>query len=490
MVETSIHEAFLRRLSQAPEAPVAICAERTWSAGDLHRLADALVPRLRAAGLGPGHLVSLEAPSGPGFLAAFLALRRAGCAALLLGTGMPAAEAQQIRHRLGARGRVAAPAWPETADALTVAAESPEHPADLEPDIAAVKLTSGSTGSPRGILVSGAALLADDRALAASMELRDDERILVAVPMAHSYGLASVALPALVRPSPLILPAGGNPFAALQAGHRHGATFLPTVPAYLQALLKKQNPPPWPESLRLTITAGAPLLPETARRFRQAYGRSIHVFYGSSETGGITYDRRGDAGERGSLGTPVVGVEIELEAAGDAAGGDRGLVTVRSPAVARAYLDPAAAPEADPELRNPQLPDPNLHDGCFRTNDLAELRDGELFLLGRVDDVINIKGKKVHPREIEAILRQQPGVDDAAVLVVQRPGGGELLRGVVASTDPCIDPGSVQAWCRRHLAAHKVPRSLILLPTLPRTDRGKLDRRALRRLEDGTGLDD
>ncbi|MDY7095419.1 MAG: class I adenylate-forming enzyme family protein [Acidobacteriota bacterium] len=490
MVETSIHEAFLRRLNEAPEAPVAICAEREWSVGDLHRLTDALVPRLRAAGLGPGQLVSLEAPSGPGFLGAFLALRRVGCAALLLGTGLAASEAREIRRRLGTRGRLAAPPWPETVEDLELAAENPEHPADLEPDIAVVKLTSGSTGTPRGILVSGAALLADDRALASSMELRDDERILVAVPMAHSYGLASVALPALVRPSTLILPAGGNPFAALQAGHRHGATFLPTVPAYLQALLKKQEPPPWPETLRLTITAGAPLLPETARRFRQAYGRSIHVFYGSSESGGITYDRRGDAGERGSLGTPVTGVEIELEAAGGAPGGDRGLVTVRSPAVARAYLDRDTEVNGDPELPSSNLHAPNLHDGCFRTNDLAELRGGELFLLGRVDDVINIKGKKVHPREIEAVLRRQPGVDDAAVLAVERPGGGELLRAVVASTDREIDQESVQAWCRRHLAAHKVPRSLILLPALPRTDRGKLDRRALYRLEDGLSAED
>jgi long-chain acyl-CoA synthetase len=401
----------------------------------------------------------------------------------LLGTGLPASEAREIRRRLGARGRLSTPAWPGSAEDVDLAIETAQPAAALDPAIAAVKLTSGSTGSPRGILVSGAALLADDRALASSMELREDERILVAVPMAHSYGLASAALPVLVRPSTLILPAGGNPFAALQAGHQHGATFLPTVPAYLQALLKKQAPPPWPQTLRLTVTAGAPLLAETARRFRQAYGRSIHVFYGSSETGGITYDRRGDAGERGSLGTPVAGVEIELEATADAPGGDRGLVTVRSPAVAEGYLDGADPTDKPAEGSR-------LQGGCFRTNDLAELRNGELFLLGRVDDVINIKGKKVHPREIEAVLRQLPGVDDAAVLSVQRPGGGELLRAVVASTDLAVEQESVQAWCRRHLAAHKVPRSLVLLPALPRTERGKLDRRALHRLEDGNGLED
>ena len=89
-----------------------------------------------------------------------------------------------------------------------------------------------------------------------------------------------------------------------------GATVFPTVPAYLQALLRMSQPPPWPASLRLCLTAGAPLPPATAAQFREFSGRPVHVFYGASECGGICYDRSGDAGERGTVGTPVEGVSI------------------------------------------------------------------------------------------------------------------------------------------------------------------------------------
>lgn len=460
-----IVEAFERRLRDWPETPIALCSQSVLSAADLGVLAAGVEARLADAGLGAGDLVGLTAPSGPGFLAALLGLRRAGCAALLLGAGSPAAERAGVARDLGARALLEAPAWPESAEALRLEPIDPaaRGPLRLDPETAVVKLTSGSTGRPRGILVSGEALLADDAALAASMDLADDERILAAIPMAHSYGLASVALPALARPSLLVLPAGGNPFAALVAARRHRATFFPTVPAYLQALLAQREPPPWPRTVRRTITAGAPLPPAVARRFRQVTGKPVHVFYGSSESGGITYDRRGDAGERGSLGTPVEGVTIELEPVDEA----RSLVVVRSPAVARGYLG-----EEGP------VDDPALAGGRFRTSDLGELRDGELYLLGRVDEVINIKGKKVHPREVEDVLRAASGVDDVAVLAAPRPGGGEILRAVVA-TRAALEREALLAWCRERLAEHKVPRSLVLVDELPRTERGKLDRRAL-----------
>ena len=126
---------------------------------------------------------------------------------------------------------------------------------------------------------------------------------------------------------------------------------------------------------------------------------------------------------------------------------------------------------------------PDLGSGCFRTSDLGELLHGELYLLGRIDDVIILKGKKVHPREVELILRDLPPVEDVAVLAVPRPGGEPVLRAVVACAPGSLDREQVLAWCRGHLADHKVPRSVVLLPELPRTERGKLDRRALRRLE-------
>jgi long-chain acyl-CoA synthetase len=216
------------------------------------------------------------------------------------------------------------------------------------------------------------------------------------------------------------------------------------------------EPPPRPASLRLVISAGAPLSAATSARFRAIFGLPVHVFYGSSECGGICYDREGGAAERGTVGSPVAGVTVSLE---------EGAVIVQSPAVAFGY-------HPDPDAR--------LAGGRFRTGDLAAWRNGELVLQGRTDDLVNVKGKKVNPREVEGVLAGLAGVDEAVALGVPAPGrGGEVLRAVVACRPGRLTVEEVVAWCRARLSAHKVPRSVILVEALPRTARGKLDRCAL-----------
>ena len=304
--------------------------------------------------------------------------------------------------------------------------------------------------------------MADDAALAVTMGIGNGDRLLATIPMSHSYGLSSLAMPALMRGTLLILPDEGRVFDPLIAAEQTGATVFPTVPAVLDALLRLAEPPSWPAALRLVLTAGAPLSPVTAGRFREAFGLPVHVFYGASECGGICYDREGTAGERGTVGTPVEGVRIVLE---------EGVITVHSPAVAAGYI-----PEGDDRLGN----------GRFVAGDFAEWRDGELVLRGRVDDLVNIKGKKVNPREVEAVLAQLPGVREVAVLGVCLPGrSDEVLRAVVAADN--LTAAEVVAWCRPRLSPHKVPRSVVLVTELPRTSRGKLDRRELTAIRGAEG---
>jgi len=269
-----------------------------------------------------------------------------------------------------------------------------------------------------------------------------------------------------MRGSPLVLPEGSSPFDTVDAAQQLGVTFLPTVPAYLQAMLRMTTPPPLPESVRLVISAGAPLPAVTAARFREVYGRPVHVFYGASEVGGICFDREGQAAERGTLGTPVERVEVSLEAVEGGDGGE-GLVVVRSPSVSPGYF-----PQSDPCLAG----------GRFKTSDLGFLRNAELVLAGRIDDLVNVRGKKVNPREVEQVLSGLSGVAEAVVLAVPAPEGiGDMVRAVVAC-DQQVSVEAIHAWCRDRLAPHKVPRSVIRVDAIPRTDRGKLDRTALRAL--------
>jgi len=461
-------------LRRSGEALVASPSTRA-TVGDVDALARALARRLaERSGLVPGTPIALSVCDGAAFLASFVAIRRRQLVPVLLDRRAPAPERRRIVGELGCRWSLACDRpWPRGADdwELTEGEAPPDGGATprLSPEVAAVKLTSGSTGRPRGIVTPAEALAADDEALARTMGLVAEERILSSIPMSHSYGLTSVALPALVRGSLVVLAdEGSGPFGNLRAANAFETTFLPTVPAFLGALVRAATPPRLPDSLRLVITAGAPLPPETAVGFRRAYALPVRVFYGSSETGGICFDRDGGAGERGCVGEPVDGVRIELSPVAGESGEAGGIVTVSSPAVASSYWP---------------RPHPRLSDGRFESSDLACWEGGALRLIGRTDDLINVRGKKVNPREVEAALADLPGVREVVAIGAERMHRGEVsLLVVVAGEADRIDHAAVVAWCRARLAEHKVPRSVVVVDEIPRTARGKIDREGLERL--------
>lgn len=474
-----ILQSFGALAASDPAAPLALSGRRRASRGDIADLARTAGGRLAGLAAGAGALVGLRVPNGPAFLAALLALRSAGFAALLLDASATFGEAMRVVEALGAAALLQAEhGWASTLDEWQlVPAAGTGGRAELAREIAVVKLSSGSTGEARGIATTAEALIADCDALTATMGLAGSDRYLTAIPLSHSYGLASLALPALTLGRTLVFPAGDSLIDPILAARESEARFFPTVPAYLDALARMAEPPAWPESLGLVITAGAPLSPQTSERFRATFGLPVHVFYGASECGGIAYDREGGAAERGTVGAPVEGVKIRFERVDggprpgeeeeerEGARGGCGVVTVESPAVAAGYL-PAA--------------DPHLSAGRFRTSDLGTWAGGELALRGRIDDLVNVKGKKVNPREVETVLSRLHGVVEVAVMGVPHPStGSETLRAVVACPRGGLTREEVVGWCREHLSGHKVPRSVILIDRLPRNARGKLDRAAL-----------
>ena len=421
------------------------------------------------------HLVGLSAPNGPAFLAGVIALRQRGHGVLLLDPAAPLAERRRSCAALGARAMLSCTqGWPiDSAEWVCAGIPDALPASEASPDVGFVKLTSGSTGAPRGVAATEAALLADDSALARTMGLRADDRILGAIPMSHSYGFSSVALPALRRGSIAVVPDEEGPLAPLRAASAASATVFPSAPAYLQALLKLSQPPAWPASVRLVISASAPLPPDVAAQFHARFGRRVHVFYGASECGGICYDREGTAAVRGTVGEPVEGVTVRLERLdGDA---EEGLVTVESPAVAVGYL-PA--------------PDERLGGGRFVTSDLAVFEGSALRLRGRVDGLINVKGKKVNPTEIECVLQRMPGVSEVVAFgVPSADKASDTVRAVIACPGGGLGYDDVMAWCRAHLPEHKVPRSVVLVSAIPRTARGKVSREELLALVGGRAGD-
>jgi len=471
MIKDPILDRFHHLASRRPEAPLFVAAHRRSTAEEVHRLSVQITQAVRAAGIERESLVGLAVGNGPGFAAGYLGLRSAGCRVLLLDTRTPDDERKRIHTTLGSAGELLSnDGWPRAAHDIEVrAAACGESAPSLDDRISTVRLTSGSSGMPRGIAHTSEALLADDRALRATMGLTD-ERVLASVPLSHAYGFASIFLPCITLGWTVSTPEGLSPFAAIEATHLGEVTFLPTVPAYLQALLKMAEPPPLPESVRLVITAGAPLRPETADAFFRTYRRHVHVFYGASEVGGITYDRSGTAGLRASLGAPVDGVTVRLEPV-PGVESSAGIVTVESPAAA--------------EMHFPK-PDTTLGNGRFRTSDLGRFEGGELRLLGRIDSMINVRGKKVNPKEIESVLEAMPGVDESIVRgIPPAPGEDASIAALVAVSSRDVRAEQVKGWCANRLSAHKTPRIIRLVETIPRTARGKVDRRQVEQLLKG-----
>jgi long-chain acyl-CoA synthetase len=310
-----------------------------------------------------------------------------------------------------------------------------------------IKVTSGTTGNLKPVACAARHLIADGRQVCRAMGIRPADRNLALIPLGHSYGLGNLVMPLLMQGTAVVCAGAVLPHYLLKLIEQHRVTVLPTVPAVLRALAETRGRAR-PRSLRLVISAGAPLAPEIAQRFHARFGLKIHNFYGASETGGICYDRTGNATLAGrSVGKPLAGVTVRLRR-------DRRVV-VQSRAV--------AAPR-----------------GRFVLADLGEwTRHGELRLLGRHGQLANIGGRKVAPAEIERCLRALPGVSDAWVIVRKDARGRDWL---AAAVETRRRREELETELARQLPAWKLPRRYHIAPALPRTDRGKLDTAALARL--------
>lgn len=323
--------------------------------------------------------------------------------------------------------------------------------------LAHLKTTSATTGPARCIAFTAEQLAADADQLVPTMGLRPEWPNVGAISLAHSYGFSNLVTPLLLHGIPLILPGSALPEAVRRAAAPFPAVTLPGVPALWRAWFEAGA---IPAHVRLALSAGAPLPSPLERAVFERHGLKLHNFYGSSECGGIAYDATEQPrSDPAAVGTAVRGVSLAVS--------DDGCLVVRSPAVGTTYWpDPAAT----------------LGGGCFRTADLAELRDGVVFLRGRASDVINVAGRKVFPEAIEQVLAGHPAVRECVVLGVPaaEPGRGEDIAAVVVPRDEVTAAG-LREFLATRLPAWQVPRVWRWLERLPATARGKCSRAELRR---------
>jgi acyl-coenzyme A synthetase/AMP-(fatty) acid ligase len=330
---------------------------------------------------------------------------------------------------------------------------------DLRRDLGCdfLKLTSGTTSRPRAIRFTAGQLAADCDNICETMGIDERDLNFGVIPFSHSYGFSNLITPLLCRGVPLVASEDRMPRAILHDLARTGATVFPGMPVFFEKLAGMEGGAALP-ALRLCISAGAPLPARVGEAFSARYGLKVHTFYGSSECGGIGYDRSEErVYEEGFVGTAMRNVEI-------AQFGEAGQIAVRSRAVGDGYY-----PEPEAEA---------LGGGRFVPADLVRMGARGMYLVGRATDVINIAGRKLNPAEVEARLVECPGVRQVVVF-----GVASALRNeeAVACVSGSADIEEVLRYAREVLSGWQVPKDVWLVDEMPVNDRGKVSRRELAR---------
>ena len=490
----TITRGWVQRWRAEPERAVMVDARdgSVLTGADLLARTASAAAVLVAAGAGPGERVLLSCGPSPETVVAYAAILRLGAAVVPANTGYTRGE---LEHIVGDVRPVVAvvddPARVEGLDlrALTLAdlavdggargdGDSPT-PRDLaghgdvegldEADddaLAMVAYTSGTTGRPKGAMLSRGNLRAGAEALVEAWEWTPDDRLVHALPMFHMHGLGAAINGSLAAGASMVVLPRFDADAVVEAAHAHGATMFFGVPT-MYARLRDSGRLPELAHLRLLVSGSAPLDPVLFEAVRREAGQAPVERYGMSET--VMLASNPVQGERkaGAVGLPLPGVSIRL--------GEGDGVEVLGPNVFRGYWE-------RPDANAAAFTD----DGWFRTGDIGELDDdGYLRLVGRASDLIISGGYNVYPREVEDAVLEHPDVVDAAVVGIPDDTWGErvvafvvLREGASYADDDLV--AALDEHVSTRLASYKRPKQWTARPDLPRNAMGKVLRDQLR----------
>jgi malonyl-CoA/methylmalonyl-CoA synthetase len=470
-----------RRLAEAgPERPALWAEGRGWvSRGELAAAGARVAGRLWRAGLAPGDRVLVSAATSMDLVVAYLGALRMGLVVVPVNT---AYREREVAHIVGDAAPAAAVVddpergrWARRAAGGDLPVTGPEvdlpdgGPPPLDGaaagDPALLCYTSGTTGAPKGAVLAHGNLLASAEALRLAWRWTPGDRLVLALPLFHIHGLGVGLHGTLLAGASALLLPRFEVDAVLDAARDHQATLFFGVPTMYARLAGSPRAGELGR-LRLCVSGSAPLPPTLFERLAERAGQRVLERYGMTET--IMNVSNPHDGERrpGTVGLPLPGVELRL------AGGTDGEVLLRGPNVFSGYW---GNPEATAEAFDP--------DGWFRTGDLGSFDDrGYLRIEGRSKELIITGGYNVHPREVEELLLEHPGVAEVAVVGAPSEEWGERVAAFVVPADPSAPPGrdELLAFAAERLAGFKRPRVVHYVEALPRNALGKVMKHELR----------
>lgn len=460
-----------------------------------------LAGALRELGIGPGDRVAVMLPNSLDVGTAYGAILRCGGVVVPLVFLLAAQEVAHIVADCRPRALItsndfmltvstALEALPDDVDRphLILVGDATEDASSLEQlvaegspldihergpdDVAVISYTSGTTGRPKGVMLTHANLLFQAENSASVAPLRDGDVSLACLPLAHLFGLGATLVSQLFKVYGVVLD-WFTPAGVFDAVDRHRITSTALVPTMVSMMLTDPGfaDVDW-SSLRYVVIGAAPLPTEVAREFEERTGARVLQGYGLTETSPAVSLQRLEDPSNGSAGRPMPNVDVEIR---DDEGmllqpGEHGQIWVRGPNVMKGYY---GMPEETAAV---------LVDGWFATGDVGMLdADGFLYITDRVKDLIIRGGFNVYPSDVEDALHRHAAVAEAAVVGVPDATMGEEVKAfVVLRPDAAVTDEELLAHCREHLARYKTPRWVEIVDALPKNPIGKIMRKELR----------
>jgi malonyl-CoA/methylmalonyl-CoA synthetase len=469
--EVSLPAAWARLWSNSRSSPTLFDEALGWmTAAELEDATRRAAGRLQAAGLEPGDRMLFSAESSLELVIAHVAALRSGIVVVPANT---AYRERELAHIVGdARPKAALVDSDDRARWIHAVAGSearvlgPELDLpDREPDVldiaasddpALIGYTSGTTGNPKGAVLSHANLLAGCESVRLAWRWNGEDRLVLALPLFHVHGLAVGLHGTLLAGGSAVLLPRFDVEAVLDAAREHDASLFFGVPTMYHRVARSPRVGELAR-LRLCVSGSAPLPAELHRVLAQRGGQQVLERYGMTETLMLVSNPYDGERRAGTVGFPLPGVELRLS------DGTAGEIEVRGPNVFAGYWE------------RPQDTAESLTDGWFRTGDLASVdSDGYLRILGRSRELIITGGLNVYPREVEEVLLTHPDVAEAAVIGRPSEEWGEEVTAFVVPAGARRSAEPVLAFAAEQLALFKRPRQLYFVDTLPRNALGKV----------------
>jgi malonyl-CoA/methylmalonyl-CoA synthetase len=497
LMTENLFAVFRARFPADPRTPFLILPDgRTVTYADMEAGTARIANLLVSLGVKTGDRVAMQVEKSPEAVFLYLACLRAGAVFLPLNTAYRAdeldyfledAEPTVVICDPGATALIALCAARKIAHQLTLSADgtgtlmerSAESPATFATvtraasDLAVILYSSGTTGKPKGVMLTHGALASNASTLHALWKFVPGDVLLHTLPIFHIHGLFVALNTTLMNGSAILFHPKFTAEDTLRDLPR--ATVFMGVPTYYGRLAAHPGmTPDAAKSVRIFLCGSAPLLEETFAAFKRASGKEIVERYGMTEAGMITSADPARGRHAGLVGWPLPGVSLRLTGSDntEVVRGETGEIQIKSPGLFAGYWK---KPEKTAE--------DFTADGFFKTGDLATIAaDGSVSIVGRAKDMMISGGFNVYPKEIEMVIDALPGVLESAVVGMPHPDFGEAGLAVItmnAGVQP-LEANAVRASLKDALANYKVPKMIVIADALPRNAMGKVQKNLLR----------